>query len=476
MKTIKVTIIGGGIAGLTAAYELLKKQSDKIHYDITLLEATERLGGRIQTLTDFSKGLYAELGAISIADNESYIHKLIKELNLPLIERGDRTKRRYFKNGLFTTESKLPKLFSYLFELLSSLNLTKEQDWTDPNHSSNTVLSQLDKVSLVDYMTSDIKNKKITWLTLEEVTPLIAQSLLGHFCDDISRLSVFEALRVLGQYETTKSVSSIDGGNEQIIFALEKHISKQCTIHVNTPVTLISKENEKTKITCKTLSDTKVFMTDMVIIATPISALNPSLEKSIQFAGFDVSKKLSAIQQIKNNTSVARVYFELENRFWLNDNPATGMVITDHKTLWIEDHTAKQDKEKAAILEGHFGGELGKNIIEDTFPEKKATEEIAKIYGEPFTKNLSVKTPFRFFWNEKPYLQGAYPSLKIGQRECLKVLQSPNENIFFCGEYTAINAPASINGAVQSAHRVIFEVVQYLQEHMVSSPKMELIS
>lgn len=43
----RVVIIGGGITGLTAAY-YLTKQSHNI--DVTLIEATDRLGGKIDTL------------------------------------------------------------------------------------------------------------------------------------------------------------------------------------------------------------------------------------------------------------------------------------------------------------------------------------------------------------------------------------------------------------------------------------------
>src|SRR6201995_1876954 len=40
-KGVKVAVLGGGIGGLTTAYEL-----KKLGYDVTLLEARERPGGR----------------------------------------------------------------------------------------------------------------------------------------------------------------------------------------------------------------------------------------------------------------------------------------------------------------------------------------------------------------------------------------------------------------------------------------------
>jgi 2-polyprenyl-6-methoxyphenol hydroxylase-like FAD-dependent oxidoreductase len=58
----KVIIIGAGLAGLSAAYELTQGG-----HDVTVLEARTRPGGRVHTLRDhFADGLYAEAGASSI--------------------------------------------------------------------------------------------------------------------------------------------------------------------------------------------------------------------------------------------------------------------------------------------------------------------------------------------------------------------------------------------------------------------------
>ncbi len=57
-----VAVIGAGMAGLVAATELLHAG-----YAVTVLEAQQRVGGRVQTLREpFSDGLYAEAGAMRI--------------------------------------------------------------------------------------------------------------------------------------------------------------------------------------------------------------------------------------------------------------------------------------------------------------------------------------------------------------------------------------------------------------------------
>ena len=58
----RVVIVGAGIAGLVAAYELLRAGHDPL-----ILESQHRVGGRILTLREpFTPGLYGEAGAMRI--------------------------------------------------------------------------------------------------------------------------------------------------------------------------------------------------------------------------------------------------------------------------------------------------------------------------------------------------------------------------------------------------------------------------
>src|SRR5438874_457662 len=76
----KILIIGAGMAGLSAGYEL-----SQAGHDVTILEARTRPGGRVQTLREpFSDGLYAEAGAARIPDNHNLTLRYVKLFDLPL--------------------------------------------------------------------------------------------------------------------------------------------------------------------------------------------------------------------------------------------------------------------------------------------------------------------------------------------------------------------------------------------------------
>lgn len=76
----RIIIIGAGMAGLSAGYELIQ-----LGHDVTILEARSRPGGRVHTLREpFDDGLYAEAGAARIPDDHKLTLKYVQLFNLPL--------------------------------------------------------------------------------------------------------------------------------------------------------------------------------------------------------------------------------------------------------------------------------------------------------------------------------------------------------------------------------------------------------
>ena len=94
-KPKKVIVAGAGLAGLSAAYELVQ-----LGHDVTVLEAQTRPGGRVHTLrSPFSDGLYAEAGAISYSDAFRHMVRYVEAFGLPTAQLGARGNPVYHLRG-----------------------------------------------------------------------------------------------------------------------------------------------------------------------------------------------------------------------------------------------------------------------------------------------------------------------------------------------------------------------------------------
>lgn len=80
-KKKRVVVVGGGITGITTAYYLQKEAREKsLSIEVKLIEASERLGGVIQTIK--RDGFTIEKGPDSIIARKQSGMKLIKEVGL----------------------------------------------------------------------------------------------------------------------------------------------------------------------------------------------------------------------------------------------------------------------------------------------------------------------------------------------------------------------------------------------------------
>ena len=95
-----IAIVGGGVAGLTAAYRLHAAGMKPV-----VLEASNRWGGRMFTHYDFYKGMFCELGGEFVDTNHEDLQKLGSELGVEmqkLAAEGDGEDLYFFK-GVFHT-------------------------------------------------------------------------------------------------------------------------------------------------------------------------------------------------------------------------------------------------------------------------------------------------------------------------------------------------------------------------------------
>jgi oxygen-dependent protoporphyrinogen oxidase len=139
----RIAIIGGGIAGLSAAYELERRRQQGADVDYVLYEASKRLGGVLTT--EKVEGCLIEAGADSFLSEKPWASDLCRELGIgdEIIGSNDDARKTYILvnnrlvpmlDGLmFLVPTKIfPTVLSPLFSLSTKIRMARE--WFYPPH------------------------------------------------------------------------------------------------------------------------------------------------------------------------------------------------------------------------------------------------------------------------------------------------------------------------------------------------------
>src|SRR6266496_4046578 len=238
----EVLVLGAGLAGLAAAYEL-----QKAGYAVTVLEARSRPGGRVLTYRDpFADGLYAEMGAEYVDATDEYDHRYCKELGLKVMTarlydaifvRGQKLRMAPFKQN----KEKLPfagteggQLFGqearYLQRLLKLI--------PDPEKLPPEIL-KLDNLSVVELLLQEGAPEDIVALyTYTQATESTARP------HEMSALAMVRSHRRSFSEDTDEG--RILGGNDQLPKALARALSGQ--ILYDRPVRRIAHDRDGAEV------------------------------------------------------------------------------------------------------------------------------------------------------------------------------------------------------------------------------------
>ncbi len=444
-----IVILGGGLAGLAAAYEL-KRAGHKV----TILEARKAAGGRVRTLRNFSEGQYAEAGPVSFPQNHTFTWDYAEEFNLPVIPsirfglesvahvRGSRfritgggaanvpfsLKASEREAGVFG----LPAL--YLGSLMRDVGNPRKPDW--PPES----LRAIDGITLKQLL-EDLGASGGA-IDLIEASQL---GLLGFGLDSFSALDgvVTETIASGGLFH------EIQGGNDKLPNALKKRVKKQFK---KQSVVLSITQNE-TGVTV-TYSQDGVIQTitaDRAICTLPFPILN-GIEVNPPFP----EDKQRAIRELKL-TPITRAFLQFKTRNWEQDG-LDGYGITDLSIQNTYSPTLLQGG-KRGILATYTGGERA--LFWGAMSEKdRQTMSLNKL-GSLFNGlSNNYESGTSQIWHEDEWARGAFTYFQPGQiTELLPVAQRPEGRIHFAGEHTSV-WHGWMNGALESGNRAAEEVNQ----------------
>ncbi|WP_372920337.1 flavin monoamine oxidase family protein [Salegentibacter sp.] len=438
----EILILGAGLAGLAAAWEL-----DKAGHKVTILEARDRPGGRVSTIREpFPEGLSAEEGAVGFSSTYTQSLKYIEELGLEQVPYPfpEKTVIYYF-NGeklevapgenpdwpyeLSPEENELGPMGivqKYIMEPLPEEN-TKPDAW------DQAPLIDLDEISLYDYMKRQGASDGA--IQLVQNTQWFAAEP-----KETSGLSM--AVSDFGLFMSGTSFFLLKGGNDRLPVAMANGLGDK--IKYKTKVTKLHDSGESAIVETETGSGANAeFKADYVISTIPAAVL-----AGITFEPALPSFKAEALKELPV-LEVTRSFFQTDKAFWLNKD-LSGAAFTDLPVKQISPYTMSQNPaENPGILESYAMGKganaLGK--LQKRELEDKLLPEMKKIFPdiEEHHSGTYVKA-----WGEDPYALGG-PSFPAPGHvtKYLKALQEPHGRFHFAGEYTSI-LRSTMEGALRS--------------------------
>jgi monoamine oxidase len=348
MKTKHVVVIGGGIAGLSAAYYL-----QRAGFMSTVYEARNRIGGRIYSQKNLmGDGLVTELGGEFIDGSHADMLRYAKWFHLDLIdtETPEETllKDAYYFEGKSRSAS---EQFQAAQPLLKQLK--KDQNLLSDaiNYKSHTLSDvRLDWMSLAQYLQSIpidewLRDLIGTFYTTEyglDPERQSALNLIGLMSADTQS----GALHLLGREESIERYK-IREGNDRIIQTLAQKVGD---IHLDTHLEAIEQKSQRYHLHLRHGSQSQVVTADYVIIAIPFSTLR-RCRLDIPLA----SVQRDAIQNLAYGTN-AKVIVGTTERVWRKQGMSGSFTMEGAQTGW---DSSRGQQGTQGSLTFFLGGQIG---------------------------------------------------------------------------------------------------------------------
>jgi len=443
----RVAIIGAGIAGLNAAYQL-----KKAGINATVYEARSTVGGRMMSAA-IEDGLVIDLGAELINTDHADMLALVKEFNIGLFNKLKDAKRQpypkeiYLFDGVRYTEAQLIDDLRPIAAQISDDSRILYQDW-----DANAPL--FDQWSVSDYLNQHAD--KISEPYVRELLETAIRTEYGAEPDQSSALQLLFILpEVNGQSVELLSYSdeayAVVGGSAKITDALADALSGQ--IQRNKVLLAIDQEGGKYRLT---FSDHTQAVADIVIVTVPfpplrkvaINAPLPNLfRRFIDETGLGVNEKLLA---------------SFSERFWHQADGFSLAAWSDLGFSEVWDETQRQTDRRDGVLNFFLGGDQA------TLANSRNT----KVLGKQLIAELDMFVPgavesatgtfAKSAWAKSPYTLGGYANFTPGQLTTFGGyfwIESGNpaaqqrvgfDNLIFAGEHLSDAYYGFMNGGAQT--------------------------
>jgi monoamine oxidase len=457
---IEVAIVGGGLAGLHAAYRLRQRG-----LTVSVFEGSPRVGGRM--LTDrntffAASGQHGELGGEFIDASHATMVDLAAELGLDLYDYthdDPSLTLRYFFGGADWAEADLIALFAPFAAAIDAARAQATDPSKLPNHTDDNGLGAFDQMSIADFLDQVNRLGGVPPAArtrqpdpVRELIEVAYTSEFGLDADEQSALNLLslastapQTLAPLGDRDprfhaqvgsdafTSKLAAALDPAQ----LALEHRL-----------VRVRSQPDGRYLLTFDRPDGRKDVLADRVVLAIPFSMLRMVDLSSVDLP--DVKRR--AINELGYGTH-GKLLAGFSSRPWRTLG-ASGASYSDlgYQSSW---DPSRLQPGPGGILASSVGGQQGLDLAGGSAAKARDAflGQIDQVF--PGTAATSTGAVARFTWGDYAFNLGSVACYKVGQWTSIAGSEYARVgNLLFCGEHTSVDAPGTMEGAAQTGAMV----------------------
>jgi monoamine oxidase len=447
----KVIVVGAGLAGLSAAYELLQAGHDPL-----ILEAQHRVGGRIYTMRQpFAQGLYGEAGAMRIPRAHALTMAYVGKFGLATSDFPMGTSETYVHVGgvkrrmaevqanpellgFETADAEKGKLSGTFWEqtirpLVEIVEKEGDAGW-------ERIYAEYDQYSVREFL--ELKGWSEGMIEmfglLNNQEAMMNSSFLELFREDG------------GNYYT--DMCQIAGGGDHLPHAFLPALGPR--IRFGAKMVAIDQTPDEVIVHYQTPLGRARAAGEYAIVTVPFPVLR-HVEVLKPFS----RPKQRAIRQLHYDAS-AKIFFQTRRRFWETDDgifgggtvtdlPIRNLYYTDYgketgRGILLASYTWSEDAQRWGSLSPH------ERIVQ-------ALENVAVIHPQIVDE---FEVGASHMWHDDEFAGGAFALFDPGQQTLLhEEIIKPEGRIHFAGEHASLYH-AWIQGAFESGLRAAIAIHQ----------------
>jgi monoamine oxidase len=424
---IRVIVAGAGLAGLTTAYRLQRAGAD-----VVVIEARDRVGGRVWTRRDFEGRQHAEAGGDLIEAGQAALLALAEELGLEPV--------RILRSG-FTFYSRAigrPRRFDGSRALARALAPEIEAYRASDHRWDGPIARQLAAASVADWLDRAQADGRLR---------RIALGLRGFFLADPEELSLLALVDQFATGDTGGVFFRLRDGNDGLAAALASRL--RAPVRLRTELVAVRQADDRVVARVREPGGEAAVAAAYLVVTLPVPAL-----QRVVFDPPLPERQREAIARLRYGRAT-RALLQVDRPFWRRGGrPRACGTDTAAGAFWDAN---EEQPGRAGILSLLAGGGASPAL-----QQLVARGGAGAILDELAWLRPGAARPLALrvvVWENDPFAGGGYAVFGPGYDPELRAwLARPYGRVLFAGEHTSVRWQGYMNGAVESGIRVAHEI------------------